>query len=116
MTSLRPSFSKPNEQFFAIFILLELHIAPAELSTLIFPPESQSEVTHDTKLFAAAKPGWISKFSYLEEGIFVLVFECRGSLRLVTLAVTQATWVWQRDGIWLVLLSVLLADIHKDIA
>ena len=46
----------------------------------------ESEVTKATKLFAAAKPGWISKFSYLEESIFFLVFECRGSLRLVILA------------------------------
>jgi len=41
MASLRPSFNKPNKHFFAIFILLELHIAPAKLSTLISRPESK---------------------------------------------------------------------------
>ena len=40
MASLRPSFSKPNKHFFAFFILLELHIAPAKLSTLISRPEA----------------------------------------------------------------------------
>ena len=80
------SFSKANMHFLAIFIFCWSCTSPQRNFRLSSLTRKESEVTKATKLFAAAKPGWISKFSYLEESIFFLVFECRGSLRLVILA------------------------------
>ena len=87
MASLHPSFSKPNKHFFAIFILLELHIAPAKLSTLISRPESK--VKWQKPPNCSLQRNWvgISEFPCREDDIFFLVFECSGSMGLVTFAV-----------------------------